>query len=142
MHLPFCLRGAEKRWLYVRGVRASRNLRNELFPHPLLICRGAYIIRSSTCLVNVRERALLDRRHFVALLPSSMLKGERSGPAVDTEKRDAASVSEVADTDFAEINERRLMRKIDFRIVPWLSLLYLLNSLDRSNIGNSRVSAC
>ena len=71
-----------------------------------------------------------------------MSKGELSSPAVETEKHEAASVSEVAGADFAEINERRLLRKIDLRIVPWMSLLFLINSLDHSNIGYSRVRAC
>ena len=38
------------------------------------------------------------------------------------------------------INERKLLRKIDLRIIPWLSLLYLLNFLDRATIGNAKVS--
>jgi len=44
------------------------------------------------------------------------------------------------DVDTSGVDERRLMRKIDFRLVPWLALLYLLNSLDRGTIGNARVS--
>ena len=39
------------------------------------------------------------------------------------------------------INERKLMRKIDWHVVPWLALLYLLNFLDRGNIGNARVGS-
>lgn len=38
------------------------------------------------------------------------------------------------------VDERRLLRKIDVFVIPWLALLYLLNSLDRSNVGNARVS--
>ena len=38
------------------------------------------------------------------------------------------------------INEKNLLRKIDVRVIPWLSLLYLLNSLDRATIGNAKVS--
>ena len=71
-----------------------------------------------------------------------MSKGELSSPTMDTEKHEAVSISELVDIDFPEINERRLLRKIDFRIIPWLSLLSFLNTLDRSNIGNSRVRAC
>lgn len=37
------------------------------------------------------------------------------------------------------IDERRLMRRIDFALVPWLSFLYLLSFLDRVGIGNARV---
>lgn len=35
--------------------------------------------------------------------------------------------------------EKRLLWKLDFRLVPWLSLLYLLSFLDRTNIGNAKL---
>ncbi|KLO13926.1 MFS general substrate transporter [Schizopora paradoxa] len=41
--------------------------------------------------------------------------------------------------DALAIDEKKLMRKIDYRIIPWLSLLYLLSYLDRSTIGNARL---
>ncbi|KDR66528.1 hypothetical protein GALMADRAFT_273465 [Galerina marginata CBS 339.88] len=34
----------------------------------------------------------------------------------------------------------RLLRKMDWNVVPFLSLLYLLSFLDRSNIGNARLA--
>ncbi|KKY20010.1 putative high-affinity nicotinic acid [Phaeomoniella chlamydospora] len=34
---------------------------------------------------------------------------------------------------------KRLVRKLDFRIIPFLFLYYLLNSLDRSNAGNVKI---
>ncbi|CEI88835.1 hypothetical protein RMCBS344292_03212 [Rhizopus microsporus] len=37
--------------------------------------------------------------------------------------------------------EKRLLRKIDLRLIPWLSILYLLLSLDRNNIGNARLGS-
>ncbi|UZJ56119.1 hypothetical protein CBS101457_005439 [Exobasidium rhododendri] len=37
------------------------------------------------------------------------------------------------------VDEKKLMRKVDFRIVPWLSVLYLLSFLDRSAIGNAKL---
>ena len=37
------------------------------------------------------------------------------------------------------IDGRRLMRRIDIALVPWLSFLYLLSFLDRVGIGNARV---
>ena len=42
--------------------------------------------------------------------------------------------------DVSGIDERALMRKIDMRTVPWLSFLYLLCFLDRTSIGNAKVS--
>jgi len=37
------------------------------------------------------------------------------------------------------VNEKAVIRKTDYRIVPWLSLLYLLSFLDRTNIGNANL---
>jgi hypothetical protein len=35
--------------------------------------------------------------------------------------------------------EKKLVRKLDWRIIPWVSLLYLLSFLDRTNIGNAKI---
>ena len=32
------------------------------------------------------------------------------------------------------------MRRVDLRLLPWLTLLYLISFIDRSNIGNARVA--
>jgi hypothetical protein len=40
-----------------------------------------------------------------------------------------------ADIDTTGIDERKLIRKVDIRLVPWFSLLYLLSFLDRTSIG-------
>ncbi|KAJ3827529.1 MFS general substrate transporter [Lentinula raphanica] len=37
--------------------------------------------------------------------------------------------------DVSGIDERKLLRKIDLALIPWLSLLYLLSFLDRTSIG-------
>ncbi|KAJ2548462.1 hypothetical protein EV175_004826 [Coemansia sp. RSA 1933] len=39
-----------------------------------------------------------------------------------------------------EAIERRLKLKLDLRLVPYLSILYLFNALDRGNIGNARLA--
>ena len=39
----------------------------------------------------------------------------------------------------AGVDEAKLLRKIDMRLIPWLSFLYLLSFLDRSAIGNARL---
>ncbi|KAM7187995.1 Major facilitator superfamily domain containing protein [Naviculisporaceae sp. PSN 640] len=48
-----------------------------------------------------------------------------------------------SDTDDIEntegINEKALLRKIDWRLLPAVGILYLLSFLDRSNVGNARV---
>ncbi|XRM41005.1 hypothetical protein ABZX51_004304 [Aspergillus tubingensis] len=37
------------------------------------------------------------------------------------------------------INEKALLRKLDYRLLPPLTILYLLSFLDRSNVGNARL---
>lgn len=36
--------------------------------------------------------------------------------------------------------DRKLLLKVDLWLIPWLSLLYLLSFLDRTNIGNARLA--
>lgn len=36
--------------------------------------------------------------------------------------------------------ERRIVRKFDFRILPILAVMYLFNSLDKSNLGNAKTA--
>ena len=42
-------------------------------------------------------------------------------------------------TEFKGINEKALLRKLDYRLLPPLTILYLLSFLDRSNVGNARL---
>lgn len=41
---------------------------------------------------------------------------------------------------FDEQRTKKLLRKIDWMLIPFLSFLYLLSFLDRSNIGNARLA--
>jgi len=41
---------------------------------------------------------------------------------------------------FDEKKTKRLLRKLDWNLVPFLALLYLLSFLDRTNIGNARLA--
>ncbi|TKA62140.1 hypothetical protein B0A49_09075, partial [Cryomyces minteri] len=40
---------------------------------------------------------------------------------------------------FAHLDEKKILRKMDLRLLPMLSLLYLLAFLDRGNIGNAKI---
>ncbi|KAF2806909.1 MFS transporter [Mytilinidion resinicola] len=54
-------------------------------------------------------------------------------------------VSDASDSDGIEglhsstVNETALLRKLDARLLPAVSVLYLLSFLDRSNVGNARL---
>ena len=40
---------------------------------------------------------------------------------------------------FSAEDDKKLMRKVDWRTIPWLSVLYLLAFLDRANVGNAKI---
>ncbi|KAF9171907.1 hypothetical protein BGX20_006704, partial [Mortierella sp. AD010] len=57
---------------------------------------------------------------------------------VDTESEHEMEVFDLFDPDSEEV--RKVRWKVDRRLVPLLSLLYLCSFLDRSNIGNAKVA--
>ncbi|KAJ5914545.1 hypothetical protein N7504_003428 [Penicillium tannophilum] len=56
------------------------------------------------------------------------------GPKDVTTSPSCSSVAEAV-----SINEKSLLRKLDYRLLPPLTLLYLLSFLDRSNVGNAKL---
>lgn len=56
---------------------------------------------------------------------------------VSHEKNDAGTstpaASDLAVEEQTDINEKALLRKVDMRVLPVLTILYLLSFLDRSN---------
>lgn len=40
---------------------------------------------------------------------------------------------------FSNVDEKKVLRKMDIRLLPMLALLYLLSFLDRGNIGNAKI---
>jgi MFS family permease len=63
----------------------------------------------------------------------------------DSEKRinhgddSPQAASSISSADFNHINEKSLLRKLDWRLLPGVSLLYLVSFLDRSNVANARL---
>lgn len=45
-----------------------------------------------------------------------------------------------AHVEFDSHEARRIARKIDYRLLPMLTILYILSFIDRSNIGNAKVA--
>lgn len=50
----------------------------------------------------------------------------------DSEK-EAASLNDQTATIYDEVESKRILRKVDMRLLPCLTLLYLLSFLDRGN---------
>ncbi|EFQ87463.1 hypothetical protein P3342_002454 [Pyrenophora teres f. teres] len=53
----------------------------------------------------------------------------------------AASITSGSDIEVltSGVNEKSLLRKLDLRLLPAVSILYLLSFLDRSNVANARI---
>ncbi|KAB8277271.1 major facilitator superfamily domain-containing protein [Aspergillus minisclerotigenes] len=60
-------------------------------------------------------------------------------PPVDLGK-DEPETRVVAGDSIDACAERALVRKFDFRILPVLAIMYLFNSLDKSNLGNAKTA--
>lgn len=58
----------------------------------------------------------------------------------DTEAVKSCAVEEIQESCFSAPETKRLLRKLDFTLLPFLSLLYLLSFLDRANIGNAKLA--
>ncbi|KGO40484.1 Major facilitator superfamily domain, general substrate transporter [Penicillium expansum] len=75
--------------------------------------------------------------------PLSMTDTEKKGDAVTT-VTDESSVSEYErflhlENVFSGASRKKLLRKLDLRLLPTLSFLYLMCSLDKSNAGNAKL---
>ncbi|KAJ5256603.1 hypothetical protein N7478_012707 [Penicillium angulare] len=60
-------------------------------------------------------------------------------PAADVSLNNLAASTSSRDAEAIGINEKSLLRKLDYRLLPPLTLLYLLSFLDRSNVGNAKL---
>ena len=76
-------------------------------------------------------------------LPNGMFPSVPKEP-YDTEKTEDSNEKGVtvvynAHIDVSSVDEAKLVRKMDWWLLPWLSFLHLLSFLDRVSIGNAKV---
>lgn len=73
-------------------------------------------------------------------MPSTEIRtdhsGEKDAGGAASIGSDSVAHAETGDADFDAAAEKKLVRKIDLMLIPWLSFLYLLSFLDRTSIGN------
>ncbi|KAK6075177.1 high-affinity nicotinic acid transporter [Seiridium cupressi] len=70
----------------------------------------------------------------------SPIPGDSTPPSIDTGRKEVIETSEIERHGFDESATKKLVRKIDWVLIPFLALLYLLSFLDRTNIGNARLA--
>ncbi|KAI1858514.1 uncharacterized protein JN550_012561 [Neoarthrinium moseri] len=62
-----------------------------------------------------------------------------------TERDEIGRIDAMADAPgvtldtFSHLDEKKILRKMDMRLIPMLAVLYLLSFLDRGNIGNAKI---
>lgn len=67
----------------------------------------------------------------------SEIRTEDQSKAFDGVSAASGSAGDDPLSAFTPEQEKKLLRKIDIALIPWLSLLYLLSFLDRTSIGNA-----
>ena len=63
-----------------------------------------------------------------------------SNEKIGVDEERVSNAPDSVDLTLDAIDEKKLLRKLDFALIPWLSFLYLLSFLDRTSIGNAKVS--
>lgn len=58
---------------------------------------------------------------------------------VENGEREAIERWNAMSLEQKSVYEKKLLRKLDWRLIPWIILLYLLSFLDRTNIGNAKI---
>ncbi|KAJ5980376.1 hypothetical protein N7481_007674 [Penicillium waksmanii] len=64
------------------------------------------------------------------------------GLATQLELKDEISAKKVTEESIVDVSDReynRILRKVDYRVIPILATLYLLSFLDRGSIGNANI---
>ncbi|PTB36245.1 uncharacterized protein TrAFT101_000213 [Trichoderma asperellum] len=64
---------------------------------------------------------------------------DRSGKVEIDDGRGIKAVSSATLESFSHLDEKKILRKMDLRLIPMLAILYLLSFLDRGNIGNAKI---
>ncbi|KAF1988899.1 MFS general substrate transporter [Aulographum hederae CBS 113979] len=67
-----------------------------------------------------------------------IVEGKSQAAQIDSIDALATAPTTTAAT-FAHLDEKKILRKMDLRLIPMLALLYLLSFLDRGNIGNAKI---
>ena len=76
---------------------------------------------------------------------SHSISSHAGGKAKNNKAREVARIDKLATApgvtaaSFAHLNEKMILRKMDWHLIPMLALLYLLSFLDRGNIGNAKI---
>ncbi|KAJ5813200.1 AMP-dependent synthetase/ligase [Penicillium robsamsonii] len=100
-------------------------LKNEMAPYKIPTVLKVVDGIERNAMGKVNKKVIHSRPLLVAMA------SEKDNIPTGTESDTSSSIK--------GINEKALLRKLDYRLLPPLTLLYLLSFLDRSNVGNARL---
>lgn len=107
-----------------------------------VICGNAYRYRTMEVMVYTPPDILLNRLDIVIL--ESLHSFVLGAMSTDFESSHLPSKQDVpvtiASVDIDPRAERALVWKFDLRLLPVLAIMYLFNSLDKSNLGNAKTA--
>ncbi|KAJ7497619.1 major facilitator superfamily domain-containing protein [Mycena latifolia] len=70
----------------------------------------------------------------------SALNTEKEKDSYEADEIRDSSPTKETDVEITDIARKKILRKLDVHLLPFVSLLYLLSFLDRANIGNAKVA--
>ncbi|KAH7145986.1 major facilitator superfamily transporter [Dactylonectria macrodidyma] len=73
-------------------------------------------------------------------MPDKTQKKEHGGIPTSGDGIEVEYSSDPDRSGFDQVSTKKLLRKIDWTLIPFLALLYLLSFLDRTNISNARLA--
>lgn len=71
--------------------------------------------------------------------PEQRQEMEQKESTSDLGSKEHITVAYNPNVDVSGVDEAKLIRRVDWQLLPWLSFLYLLSFLDRTSIGNAKV---
>ncbi|OCF37720.1 hypothetical protein I317_04076 [Kwoniella heveanensis CBS 569] len=80
------------------------------------------------------SRASLDSHRYVANTEDSKMPDTMPNHSHEA----AEAIARLTPEEYAAM-EKRLLRKLDFKLIPWMTLLYLLSFIDRVNVGAAKL---
>ncbi|KAK8846631.1 hypothetical protein IAR55_005718 [Kwoniella newhampshirensis] len=79
-------------------------------------------------------RSSLDSHRYVANTDDAKMPDTMP----DHSREAAEQIATLSKEEYLEM-ERRLLRKLDLKLIPWMTLLYLLSFIDRVNVGAAKL---
>lgn len=80
-----------------------------------------------------------EEKESIHEMENEPAKGDGGLKGVPAEQRDLYLQFQSKDDEWKEYHSKLLLRRLDFRLLPLIVLMYLLNFLDRSNLAQARL---